>query len=88
MIIVAGGSEWAARNSPTAPTVHLDGFITGKGSSARHEIFHFTERDETRRFKHRFTDQPNGRFRGTVKVDVPILTNLCLDPFERTGISA
>jgi hypothetical protein len=37
-------------------------------------------------FKYRFTDQPNGWFGGTVKVDWPVLTNLRLDPFERTGL--
>jgi arylsulfatase len=38
-------------------------------------------------FKYRFTDQPNGWFGGTVKVDWPILVNLRLDPFERTNLS-
>jgi hypothetical protein len=37
-------------------------------------------------FKYRFTDQPNGWFGATVKVDWPILTNLRLDPYERTGL--
>ena len=76
--------------------VHLDGYnqmdmITGKGPSARHEIFYFTEGTLSAvridNFKYRFTDQPNGWFGGTVKVDWPILTNLRLDPFERTGIT-
>ena len=38
-------------------------------------------------FKYRFIDQPNGWLGGTVKVDWPILVNLRLDPFERTGMS-
>ena len=38
-------------------------------------------------FKYRFIDQPQGWLGGTVKVDWPILTNLRLDPFERTGLS-
>jgi hypothetical protein len=38
-------------------------------------------------FKYRFIDQPNGWFGGTVKVDWPILVNLRLDPFERTGLN-
>jgi arylsulfatase len=38
-------------------------------------------------FKYRFTDQPNGWFGGTVKVDWPILVNIRLDPFERTGLN-
>ena len=37
-------------------------------------------------YKYRFTDQPQGWLGGTVKVDWPILTNLRLDPFERTGM--
>jgi arylsulfatase A-like enzyme len=76
--------------------VHLDGYnqmdsITGKGPSARHEIFYFTEGTLSAvridDFKYRFTDQPNGWFGGTVKVDFPILVNLRLDPFERTGLN-
>jgi hypothetical protein len=75
--------------------VHLDGYnqldlITGKGPSARHEIFYFTEGNlsavRVNDFKYRFTDQPNGWFGATVKVDWPILTNLRLDPYERTGM--
>ena len=74
--------------------VHLDGYnqldaITGKGPSARHEIFYFTESTlaavRIDDYKYRFTDQPNGWFGGTVKVDWPTLVNLRLDPFERTG---
>jgi arylsulfatase len=75
--------------------VHLDGYnqldlITGKGPSARHEILYFTEGNlsavRVNDFKYRFTDQPNGWFGATVKVDWPILTNLRLDPYERTGM--
>jgi arylsulfatase len=75
--------------------VHLDGYnqlnlITGKGPSARHEIFYFTEGTlsavRVDDFKYRFTDQPSGWLGGTVKVDWPIITNLRLDPFERTGL--
>ena len=76
--------------------VHLDGYnqmnlITGNGPSARHEIFYFTEGTLSAvridDFKYRFTDQPQGWLGGTVKLDWPILTNLRLDPYERTGIS-
>ena len=76
--------------------VHLDGFnqtdlITGKGPSARHEIFYFAESTlgavRINDFKYRFIDQPGGWLGGTVKVDWPILTNLRLDPFERTGMT-
>lgn len=38
-------------------------------------------------YKYRFIDQPGGWLGGTVKVDWPILTNIRLDPFERTGMT-
>jgi arylsulfatase len=75
--------------------VHLDGYdqmdlLTGKGPSARHEIFYFAEStlgavriDDD---KYRFIDQPGGWLGGTIKPDWPILVNLRLDPFERTGL--
>jgi len=75
--------------------VHLDGYnqmdlITGKGPSARHEIFYITEGTvgavRIDDFKYRFTDQPNGWLGGTVKLDWPMLTNLRLDPYERSGL--
>jgi arylsulfatase A-like enzyme len=75
--------------------VHLDGYnqmnlITGKGPSERHEVWYFTESTLAAAriddFKYRFTDQPNGWLGGTVKLDMPILTNLRLDPYERTGL--
>jgi arylsulfatase A-like enzyme len=75
--------------------VHLDGYnqmdlITGKGSSKRHEIFYFTESTLSAvridDYKYRFTDQPSGWLGATLKVDWPILVNLRLDPFERTGM--
>jgi len=75
--------------------VHLDGYnqmdlITGKGPSARREIFYFTEGNlaavRVNDYKYRFTDQPNGWFGSTVHLDWPILTNLRLDPYERTGM--
>ena len=80
----------------TSYKVHLDGYdqtdlITGKGPSARHEVFYFAEGTlgavRIDDFKYRFVDQPNGWFGGTVKPDIPILTNLRLDPFERTGFT-
>jgi arylsulfatase len=76
--------------------VHLDGYdqtdvLTGKGPSKRNEIFYFAETTlgavRINDYKYRFIDQPNGWLGGTVKVDWPILVNLRLDPFERTGIS-
>jgi hypothetical protein len=75
--------------------VHLDGYdqtdlITGKGPSKRHEVLYFTEGTLSAvridDFKYRFTDQPGGWLGGTIKVDWPILTNLRLDPYERTGL--
>ena len=75
--------------------VHLDGYdqtalITGKGPSKRHEIYYLTESTLSAvridDFKYRFTDQPNGWLGSTVKVDWPILVNLRLDPYERTGL--
>jgi arylsulfatase A-like enzyme len=75
--------------------VHLDGYnqldlITGKAPSARHEIFYLTETTlaavRIDDYKYRFTDQPGGWLGATEKVDWPILTNLRLDPYERTGM--
>jgi arylsulfatase len=76
--------------------VHLDGYnqmdlITGKGPSKRKEVFYFAETTlgavRINDYKYRFIDQPNGWLGGTVKVDMPILVNLKLDPFERTGLT-
>lgn len=75
--------------------VHLDGYdqtalLTGKGPSARKEVMYFTEGTLSAvrldDYKYRFTDQPDGWLGGTVKVDWPIIVNLRLDPFERTGM--
>ncbi len=75
--------------------VHLDGYnqsdlLFGKGPSKRQEIYYFTEGTlsavRLKDFKYRFTNQPNGWLGSTEKVDWPILTNLRLDPFERTGM--
>jgi arylsulfatase len=53
-------------------------------------VFYFTEGTLSAvridDFKYRFTDQPGGWLGGTVKMDWPILTNLRLDPFERTNL--
>jgi arylsulfatase len=73
---------------------HLDGYnqmaaITGKGPSARHEIFYLGESTlgavRIDDFKYRFIDQPEGWVGVKNHPDMPILTNLRLDPFERTG---
>jgi arylsulfatase A-like enzyme len=76
--------------------VHLDGYnqmdlITGKGPSKRQEVGYFAEGTlgaiRVNDYKYRFIDQPGGWMGATVKPDMPILTNLRLDPFERAGIS-
>ena len=65
--------------------------ITGKGPSTRHEIFYFGESTlgavRIDDFKYRFIDQPGGWLGAKTHVDVPYLTNLRLDPFERTGLA-
>ena len=79
----------------TTYKVHLDGYnqmdlLTAKGPSKRHEVYYFTEGTLSAvridDYKYRFTDQPNGWLGSTDKVDWPILVNLRLDPFERTGM--
>lgn len=73
---------------------HLDGYnqldlITGRGPSARHEIFYLGESTvgavRIDDYKFRFIDQPAGWLGEKTKPDVPYITNLRLDPFERTG---
>ncbi|MCE0521280.1 MAG: arylsulfatase [Methylacidiphilales bacterium] len=73
---------------------HLDGYdqiaaITGKGPSTRHEIFYLGESTvgavRIDDYKYRFIDQPNGWLGEKTHMDVPTITNLRLDPFERTG---
>jgi len=70
---------------------HLDSYnqldlITGKGPSARHEIFYFTESNlaavRIDDFKYRFISQPGGWLGTKDHPDVPVLVNLRLDPFE------
>ena len=71
---------------------HLDSYnqmdlITGKGPSARHEIFYFGESTlgavRIDDFKYRFIEQPQGWVGTKTHVDAPVLINLRLDPFER-----
>jgi arylsulfatase A-like enzyme len=73
---------------------HLDGYnqmaaITGKGPSERHEIFYLGESTvgavRIDDYKFRFIDQPAGWLGEKTHPDVPYITNLRLDPFERTG---
>jgi arylsulfatase len=76
--------------------VHLDGydqtdFFAGLGPSKRRELYYFAEATlgavRLDDYKYRFIDQPNGWLGGTVKVDWPIVSNVRLDPFERTGLT-
>ena len=75
--------------------VHLDGYdqtalLTGKGPSARHEVYYFAESTlgavRIDDYKYRFLDQPGGWLGGSVKPNWPILVNLRLDPYERMGM--
>ncbi len=72
---------------------HLDGYnqmdlLTGKGPSARHEIFYFSEANlgaiRIDDFKFQFLQQPYGWFGEKVSTDIPGIVNLRQDPFERT----
>jgi arylsulfatase A-like enzyme len=72
---------------------HLDGYnqldlITGKGTSARHELFYFggptlgaIRIDD---FKFQFYQQPFGWPGEKTTTDMPTIVNLRQDPFERT----
>ncbi len=73
---------------------HLDSYnqldlITGKGPSARQEIFYFGESTlgavRIGDYKYRFIDQPHGWIGVKNQLNAPTLTNLRLDPFERLG---
>jgi arylsulfatase A-like enzyme len=73
---------------------HLDGFdqmnlLLGKGPSERHELFYFggptlgaLRIDD---FKFQFVQQPYGWPGEKVTTDMPTITNLRQDPFERTS---
>jgi len=63
--------------------------ITCKGPSARHEVYYFAETSlaavRIDDFKYQFITQPGGWIGTKDRPDAPILVNLRLDPFERTG---
>jgi arylsulfatase len=72
---------------------HLDGYnqidlLTGKGPSARHEIFYFGEAQlgaiRIDDFKFQFFQQPYGWPGEKVTTGMPTIVNLRQDPFERT----
>jgi arylsulfatase len=72
---------------------HLDGYnqmdlLTGKGPSARHEVFYFggptlgaVRMDD---FKFTFIQQPWGWPGEKITTDMPVMVNIRQDPFERT----
>jgi arylsulfatase A-like enzyme len=73
---------------------HLDGYnqmdlLTGKGPSARHEIFYFGEAQlgaiRVDDFKFQFFQQPFGWPGEKVTTGMPSIANLRQDPFERTS---
>lgn len=72
--------------------VHLDGYnqmdlLTGNGPSKRHEIFYFAEARlgavRLDNFKFQFIDQPEGWPGPKLTINMPLITNLRQDPFER-----
>jgi arylsulfatase A-like enzyme len=72
--------------------VHLDGYdqtdmLTGQGSSKRHEVWYFAQTKlgalRMDNYKYQFIDQPQGWIGPTVYPNMPKLTNLRQDPFER-----
>jgi hypothetical protein len=74
------------RTTSTATTMAA---ITGKGPSSPHEIFYLGESTvgavRIDDYKFRFIDQPQGWVGEKTKPDVPYITNLRFDPFERKG---
>jgi arylsulfatase A-like enzyme len=74
--------------------VHLDGYdqtalITGAGPSNRHEVFYFAQRTlgavRVDDWKYTFLSQPQGWIGPVLRPNMPILTNLRADPYERMG---
>jgi len=73
---------------------HLDGYnqlalLEGKGPSARHELFYFSGPQlgalRIDDFKFQFLQQPYGWPGEKITTDMPAITNLRQDPFERTS---
>jgi arylsulfatase A-like enzyme len=72
---------------------HLDGYnqmdlLTGKGPSARHEVFYFSEANlgavRLDDFKYLFMQQPYGWTGEKLTTNMPTIVNIRQDPFERT----
>jgi arylsulfatase A-like enzyme len=75
---------------------HLDGydqlaFLTGAEPSRRNEVYYFADANlgavRIGDYKYRFVDQARDWLGGAFKVEWPLLTNIRLDPFERTGLA-
>jgi arylsulfatase len=75
---------------------HLDGydqldFLTGGQPSRRNEVYYFADANlgavRIGDYKYRFVDQARDWLGGAFKVEWPLLTNIRLDPFERTGLA-
>jgi len=73
---------------------HLDGYnqmalLEGKGPSARHELFYFAGPQlgalRIDDFKFQFLQQPYGWPGEKITTDMPTVTNIRQDPFERTS---
>ena len=73
---------------------HLDGYnqlalLEGKGPSVRHELFYFSGAQlgaiRLDDFKFQFIQQPYGWPGEKVTTDMPSITNIRQDPFERTS---
>ncbi len=73
---------------------HLDGYnqmamLTGTGPSARHELFYFAGPQlgalRIDDFKFQFLQQPYGWPGEKITTDMPTITNIRQDPFERTS---
>jgi arylsulfatase len=72
--------------------VHLDGYdqtdmIANQGPSKRHEVWYFAQTKlgalRYDNYKYQFIDQPEGWIGPVITPNMPILTNLRQDPFER-----
>jgi arylsulfatase A-like enzyme len=77
--------------------VHLDGYdqtdmLTGAGPSKRHEVWYFAQTKlgalRYDNYKYQFIDQPQGWIGPVVYPNMPKLTNLRQDPFERMNWSS
>jgi hypothetical protein len=72
--------------------IHLDGYdqtdlLEGNGPSKRHEIWYFAQTKlgalRYDNYKYQFITQPEGWIGPVVYPNMPIITNLRQDPFER-----